>query len=82
MMHRPDQGLLREEARDQIKRALLAYAHDNDAEAVLIFAASRITRWQELLAAVQEDPADLRKDLDDIKDHLREHMRRYDEGKI
>jgi len=78
----PDQNLLRAEARAQVKKALLAYAREEDPQTVLIYAASRITRWQDLLALAEKDPASLKEDLDDIKDHLRDHMRRYDEGRI
>lgn len=69
-----DAELLKKEARTEIKRAL--HRHD-DPEEVLLYAASQLHVWQELLSLAQMAPQKLAEKLEQVDDHLTAHMTDY-----
>jgi hypothetical protein len=73
---RPDQHLLREEAREQIKRALQAI---DDPEAVLFWGALQkaSNAWNDVQGESDRPADELKEDIASIDNRLREHILAY-----
>ena len=69
-----DQELLRSETRAVVRRALMQY--DNP-EAVLLYAASKRHKWQDLNRRARMDPSKLSKALNGVQDHLEAAVSKY-----
>ena len=68
---RPDQPVIQEEARIEVKRALRQYAREQSARDVALYGASTRIGWNELQSRAGLPPHVLSRRLSRVKEHLK-----------
>jgi crotonobetainyl-CoA:carnitine CoA-transferase CaiB-like acyl-CoA transferase len=74
---RPDENLLREETREQIKRALIHHARHEDPDEVLLYAALRARPWHDVIAAAGVSSQRLAQARDSVEQTLHQRLTDY-----